>query len=769
MAETRVPLYERLPGIYPVRDQEQNPPGQLRAYLGVVEGVLGEVHRGIEQLYRDLFIETCDDWVVPYLGDLLGTSHLTGDPWTLRADVAGTIALRRRKGTLAAIERLTHNLTRWGVHAVELRNTLVWCQHLNHQRPDAGGDPPYAEPGVGRFTPARGGTVAVRDPAMLSLTGTPFDPWAHVVDVRPPEGGAVRRNLPNLALFLWRLEAFRVPRAVPVVERVTVANPAAGAPGEILRVRVSPAGQPVRLFNTYQFEPEREPPVVTELDRVPGPILRARLDDGSHTGNPQAYVAVDPRDPSQPPPPLREIADVGLQLHVPEPEFTGREYPAVPPAAETWTIRGENLCAWEAGVRPPLRVGEIAVDPGLGRVLIGVETDAEGGALVDALRVTYTYATPGPVGAHPVSREGPPAGTLRVVTMLDGPDPLTSALANLPAATDALVVQIEDSGTYELNLAGLAETEDEGNGPSLVLAHPLTIRAASGERPVVLLRQPLRFRSVDPAHARGAWVRLEGLYVTRHASFPGAASDALIGRAALERVEVVGCTLDPGGHALPDGTRAPLGAGMWLEDDHGFDTAAEEDAFDQLPRVIVQRSVTGALRVDRGYRLTLSDTIVDAGGQVGGAADWAIANAANPVNDWGPPLSFSGLTVFGQTRVESVSGRGGVFTQRLEALDDQSGCIRYSCFSGDADRLPQNLGCVRATEVELRFSAVRHGDPAYARVHDAADFRIRERGPDDDAMGAYGFLHDAARLRNLRIRYREFMPLGIRPLLVPVT
>jgi hypothetical protein len=84
-----------------------------------------------------------------------------------------------------------------------------------------------------------------------------------------------------------------------------------------------------------------------------------------------------------------------------------------------------------------------------------------------------------------------------------------------------------------------------------------------------------------------------------------------------------------------------------------------------------------------------------------------------------------------------------------------------------ADRLPQNLGCVRATEVELRFSALRHGDPAYARIADGADFRIRERGPDDDAMGAYGFLRDAARLRNLRIRYREFMPVGVRPLLLP--
>ena len=45
------------------------------------------IHANIESLYHDLFIETCDDWVIPYSGDLLGTSHLKGDPWTLRADV----------------------------------------------------------------------------------------------------------------------------------------------------------------------------------------------------------------------------------------------------------------------------------------------------------------------------------------------------------------------------------------------------------------------------------------------------------------------------------------------------------------------------------------------------------------------------------------------------------------------------------------------------------------------------------------------------------
>ncbi len=82
-----------------------------------------------------------------------------GDPWTLRADVADTIALRRRKGTLGAIELLVFNLTRWGVHCVELRENLVWNQHLNHQRPDAGGTPPYRDSRPGDPNPAMTGSA----------------------------------------------------------------------------------------------------------------------------------------------------------------------------------------------------------------------------------------------------------------------------------------------------------------------------------------------------------------------------------------------------------------------------------------------------------------------------------------------------------------------------------------------------------------------------------------------------------------------------------
>ncbi|HFE46876.1 MAG TPA: hypothetical protein ENJ18_15520, partial [Nannocystis exedens] len=99
-----VDLYGRLPEIHRSRDREQADDAPLAAFLGVIESVFSDLRGDIDGLYDDLFVDTCAPWVLPYIADLLGTSHLSGDPWTVRADLADTIALRRRKGTLGAIE-----------------------------------------------------------------------------------------------------------------------------------------------------------------------------------------------------------------------------------------------------------------------------------------------------------------------------------------------------------------------------------------------------------------------------------------------------------------------------------------------------------------------------------------------------------------------------------------------------------------------------------------------------------------------------------------
>ena len=762
------PLYDRLPQIYRVKDEEQTPPGQLKNYLAIADFIFDAIHENIESLYDDLFIETCEDWVIPYIGDLLGTSPLKGDPWTLRADVADTIALRRRKGTLASIERLSYNLTQWGIHAVELRENLVWNQHLNHQRPDIGGNPPYAS--ATRFTPIRGGTVTLRDPAMLSLLNTPFDPFAHIPDLKPPTFGNIRYNLPNLAIFLWRLKDYRVRFTKPIMKIQETGKGISEEATHVVRLYVHPLGEPVRLFNTYQFDPDKDPPVITQLDETPGAIATARLTKNSEAGRPEKYVAIDTYSPANTNINSLDISEVGLQLLLPEPDFAGTKL-------SDWTIRGENLCAWETGIQPPLKDREIAIDPIIGRIAIGVGNSEEATALEKHLLLTYTYGAVGSVGAHPRSRIllkkwDDETVVVKPVNLFEN-HTLNEALTNIQDATSPVVIEIQDSRVHVLNLSAIVGTIDQDGGFNLQLNRSLIIQAADGQRPIIKLTQPLRVRPKNVAQAASLTLRLEGLYLTRDESFP--VNAPLIARTAINRLEIVDCTLDPGGQKLLDktveGTRKPMRHSLELHQPYGFTEADEEKIFNQTPEIILERSIAGSLLIDRGYRLFLSHSIIDAGKGVGDDSkdSFAVANATGYPNDWGPPTQVNGITIFGRMRVEQISGRGGILVHALEVLNNQTGCIRYSYFSGKGDRLPQNLGCVTGTEAKLQFVSEMFGEPAYGQLARVSDFRIRERGPNDDEMGAFGFLLEAHKWRNLQIRFREFMPVGIRPLLIPVS
>jgi hypothetical protein len=863
---TRVELYRRLPEIYRIKDEDLPklylqdgqpvPAYQLKNYLEPAAEMFSAIHENIESLYHDFFIEYCDGWVIPYIGDLLGTTHLSGDEWTLRADVADTIALRRRKGTLGAIELLAYILTTWGVHSVELLENMVWNQHLNHQRPDEGGAPPYGLPTVKPSAPIRGGTVSLRDPSLLAQLGSPFDPFAHVADVKPADGGEIAYNLPNLAIFLWRLKDYRLDVTRPHMKRVPQVS---GAP-HVVRVNVdyipvnalsapyvkaqnTPAGRPMTLFNTNRLDliGKRRTgadalnlaaiaPRISSADQVPGPMPVERISDddiaqaydaslasptpqplevfakASFTA-PQEYVAVESYDETAADLSTLQIADVGLQLHLPESMFPGERWPhtALP---RDWTIRGENLCAWELGLVPPLGSREIAIDPERGRLCIGLPDQARADALVSDLLVTFTYGAPGPVGAHPVSRPPlpreldaaqTPAVIFATVSFRDPARQLQAVVkkalqdaraivAGAAPPPPAIVVEITDSRSHPFDPAALDPADINAElGTSVLLECPLIIRAADGERPVIELARPLAFRPAKIAGATPAeqtvldariealFVRLEGLYVARALNY--GAGLPLISRTALNRLEVLGCTLDPGGFGRYDGSRAPLLPAMNLREPYGFATPADELAFTQTPEINVQRSVCGAICADEGYRLCLEDSIVESIPVVAGGVTlaFAISDATAPATGYAGATTIRNVTVLGRVRAFSATGAGGIFTGAVEAFDQQTGCLKQCYFAGVAtpgsvpNRLPPHFACVFGDDARLIFTSERFGDPAYCQLSLGCDARILDEGVDMDQMGAFNFLREAHKWSNLRIRLREFMPVGVRPLLISVT
>jgi hypothetical protein len=767
MSTPTVPLYSRLPEIYRQRDSEQQPPGQLQAYLALVESVFGAVHDNIDQLYRDFFIETCSPWVIPYIGDLLGVSILAGETWTLRADVADTIELRRMKGTIHAIELLAYDLTQWATYCVELREILTWFQHLNHQRPDVQSTNPSLA-GV-----ARGGTVSIKDPALLSLLGTPFDPFAHYPDLKKIDLGMMRPNLPSLAIFLWRLIAYQAAVSTPVPRgQVSLAPLTPTAAAYAARFDMEPSGKPIVLFNTSRIAPSAVPPVLSTMDQVPGPIPTPRLTQSSSLGVPAEYVAVNVYDSTATNLDSVQVTDVGLQFHLPQGEFP----------SDVWTIRGANLCAWEAALRPELANREIVIDPRIGRVVFGVETAAEAAALEDALLITFAYGAVGSVGAQPVDLPLPAEWTAstvqrRNVQLRQDPFALQHALDNLNSANAPVLVAIEDSLTHELDLSAVAGTTTENGIATLNLKYPVAIVAVNGNRPLIRLKTPLAFRPVEVIAGSGENqsdvdalvstlnVRLQGLYLTQES----ASVTPLIARAAVARLEINGCTLDPGSITQLDASRAAPITSVALDAQFGFANPAEYENFKVSPQIVIGQSITGPLLMEAAYALSLQGSIIDAGAgpEISGSTAFAISSAADPLNGYGPPLSFQQCTFFGRCRVRSATGAGGIFCHALEVWNNQVGCIRQSSFSGEINRLPQNFACV--TGVVVSFTSDSWNQPGYAQLTLDCDRHLLESGPSNDQMGAFGYLLEAHKWRNLQVRLREYMPAGSRPELVPVT
>src|SRR4051812_39911240 len=101
-------FFELLPAVVraPVGEISQG----LRDLLRVLEGEADLLEEDIRRMYADLFIETCEPWVVPYIGDLVGYRWLPvpagrrecgGEPVAgivPRRAVADAVHLRRRKG-----------------------------------------------------------------------------------------------------------------------------------------------------------------------------------------------------------------------------------------------------------------------------------------------------------------------------------------------------------------------------------------------------------------------------------------------------------------------------------------------------------------------------------------------------------------------------------------------------------------------------------------------------------------------------------------------
>jgi hypothetical protein len=409
-ADDERPVYDLLPVIHRLRDAERGLP--LRALLEVTETELAQLRDDVDGLYDDWFVETCAQWVLPYIGDLLGVQGLRPVPGAsgLRTLVANTIRYRRRKGTPGVIEQVARDVTGWPARVVEYYRLLSLTQHLDHARLGA----------------AR--TADLRDADGLALTGTPFDETARTGEVRHIDIGRGRYNLPDVGVHLWRLGAY------PVIRGDARARPA--GPGW----RFDPAGRDLPLFHQARTEPDSVTQLAEEVD-VPAPLRRRALI--RELTPPQNLVFLAGPDPA-----LRILLD-GQQV-LPD-RLTCRDL-------SDWTPPDD-------GTGP----GNVAVDPVLGRIMPSPKLAPH------RVQVDYSYGYPGDVGAGPHDRRATLASALdltdpvpsvdwSVQVARDGPlvpgravPTLGDALRLWNARTDVTpgqigVIAVTDSATYTEDL-----------------------------------------------------------------------------------------------------------------------------------------------------------------------------------------------------------------------------------------------------------------------------------------------------------------------------
>lgn len=754
-------LYGLLPAIYRLRDHAEGEP--LRALLQVIAEQVELVETDIERLYDNWFVETCEDWVAPYIGDLLGRLpvHTAGEPadparakgralgriLAPRREIANTIRNRRRKGRRDLLEDLADDVAGWPARAVEFYRLLLQTPSVRHP------------------TPGRGLAADLHDARALNRMGGPFDTVARSVDVRRIVS-AIRIGRyapPSVGVFAWRLRPYSITHAPAYLLEEQGPN----------AYMFSALGADTPLF-VRPRAPERRDVPPGELD-LPTPIGRGVLAASADpaAGASAAYYGLADPDSDGGTAQSFAIWAEGWPTRAAD---TGAPIPAA-------RILTADLSDWSNA--PPR--DHVAVDPVLGRFLFPTRQPPR-----RAVSVSYHYGFSADMGGGEYSRSlpEPAAAELRLIRVT-GEAALRAALApwaspaeegddagDAPEQPAHAIVEIADSGVYVLPI-----------GIALRPGHSLTIRAADRRRPVIRLLDWRADRpdSLTVEGGAGANFTLDGIVVAgRGMEIAG----------PMQSVRIRHATLVPGWSLEPKcDPRRPSEPSVQITDGPVC--------------LVIEHSIVGSIEVNVDevaadpIRIRITDSIVDATGafcdgptcEAIGAPDCARAHAT---------LTIARSTVIGRVDVHAVAlAENAIFLGSVRVARRQVGCMRF-CALSPGSRTPSRFNCqpdlaeeaaqkdlrdraavaggpspsttalgqaaaAAARRVRPRFASTRYGRPTYCQLAaDCADEILR--GADDAAeMGAFHDLFQPQRLANLRARLDESTPASMETGLIFAT
>ncbi len=730
-------LFELLPALYRIADADRN--HELRALLRLVTEEADALRDDTQQLWDDFFIETCQRWVIPYIGDLVGNiplhdldlssaaataearfTELAGPDLKppgairLRADVAKTIYYRRRKGTPPMLEELARDVTGWDAHVLEFFTLLDWNQQLEHLRLECHGCPDLRRVDVG------------------NRAGGPWDSTTHTVDVRRINEWDGWYNLPNIGFFLWRLEAFRL----------TLVTPRAIG-GTSWRLTFSPLGQDIPLFSAGRREPG-ESRMASELT-VALPIRAAAFFEDLAT----VPVAPPPPpstayygDPATTQASLMVFAD-GVALSADEVECT-------------------NLENWTTFAQPADTV--VRLDATRGR--LAIPTGRAGSVITVSYFYGFSMATGG--GEYDRAKWRVPSPPPLPVT--GGGLALDAQIAARPPAPRT-VIEIQNDATYLLN-----------SDITLAANESLTLQAADGARPhVQLANGSIAIQTLGS----GASLTLSGLLVEGGLRVEG----------DLRRLRLLHTTMVPGRSVEQENPTAPTGVSLDVA------PGPANARLNTELEVEMAFSIGGALRIPAHItQLLLLDSIVVGIDRLDGPWIPAVCDASNVS---GPPAHIERSTLLGSSRFLKLElASESIFTDQVMVDQRQEGCVRFS-FVPFGSHTPQQYRCQPALEIAAEqerrkaeatasgiplppgwealveaeivqwlvpsFQTDRYGRPDFVQLRRTCPIQIRTGAADGSEMGVFCVLKQPQRESNLRIRLDEYLPVGLEAGLIYVT
>jgi hypothetical protein len=231
----------------------------------------------------------------------------------------------------------------------------------------------------------------------------------------------------------------------------------------------------------------------------------------------------------------------------------------------------------------------------------------------------------------------------------------------------------------------------------------------------------------------------------------------------FDRVILRCCTLDPGEAGLSPNLYASAVDGRDLRPCHLWVEG-------QIRQLILDRCILGPVhtRTDSGGAegaidtLTLTDSILQS----------IMPEAAISLSSG--QVQLTRCTVLGSAMLHQLEASECILNDVVTVENYQQGCVRFSAWA-TGSVLPRPYESVEIAPQAPLFTSRRFGQPGYGQLQLGADAAIiaaqigasiTTGAEDGSEMGAFAREKNPIKERSLRIKYEEYMPLGLIPVLI---